>query len=336
VTREFAEILWPQIEQSINFAIKSFGTEKITQIDQNPIQSQSATQSYSSYTALLSTWKQQVVSGVGNLSTRSLSPSFEVSAGQDIFANPDCVAFALPGTVLSNLNPCLVTGGSKSAVFIGNSHARMLQSTVSKSLKSRGYKTYSLSIGSCGIANVTPVTNSIPTKDCDVFRAAVKSLVSKVRPEVLVIAQSDGPQSKNFLPPGISTLKGLSRDSTLYWSEFEKALVQLKQSTKNVIVIGETPNLPKDVIDCVDSNGKLAAECVGDPLELNQTVLGERNAVASITENYLDIREWLCTNKTCPAIIRNTLVYTDRSHLTYAIQAQLIPLFTAYVGSLGL
>jgi len=336
ITSEIASALEPEIKKSINMAIKSFNTDIITKSDNKSAQSQSDTQSGSSYASLLSNWKQKVESDVGYLSTSSLNPSFEESAGKNIFNNPDCgVRFSLTATVLTNMNPCLVSGGSKNAVFIGNSHARMLQSMVSKSLKARGYNTYSLSVGSCGISDITPVLNSLPTKDCDVFRAAYKSLVGKVKPDIVVISQSDA-SSNNFLPPGISSINGLSRDSTLYWSEFEKALTQLKQFTNNLIVIGESPHLPKNPTDCVNGDGKLAIECVGDPVYLDKVALAERKAVGAVKANYLDIREWLCTSKTCPAVIQNTLVYTDTSHVTYAIQAKLIPLFTAYVGSLGL
>jgi hypothetical protein len=206
---------------------------------------------------------------------------------------------------------------------------------VSKSLKNRGYSTYSLSVGSCGISNITPVVNSLPTKDCDVFRAAVQSLLRKAKPDIIIVSQSDA-SANNFLPNGISSIDGLSRDSNLYWNEFEKALALLKQFTNNLIVIGEAPHLPKNPTDCVGGDGKLGIECVGDPIFLNKVVLQERKAVASVKGNYLDIREWLCTSETCPAIIQNTLVYTDISHLTYAIQGLLIPLFTSYISSLGL
>ena len=336
ISPDIATMLQPLIQKSLNSAVKSFDAKGVAQIDGGAIQSQTAIQSVSSYPSLLSNWKQEVKSGVGNLSIRSLKPSFEESAGKSIFANPDCgVRFSLTATVLTNMNPCLVSGGSKNAVFIGNSHARMLQSMVSKSLKDRGYSTYSLSVGSCGISNITPVVNSLPTKDCDVFRAAVQSLLRKVKPDIIIVSQSDA-SANNFLPNGISSIDGLSRDSNLYWSEFEKAMALLKQFTNNLIVIGEAPHLPKNPTDCVGGDGKLAIECVGDPKFLNKVVLQERKAVASVKGNYLDIREWLCTSETCPAIIQNTLVYTDISHLTYEIQGLLIPLFTSYISSLGL
>jgi hypothetical protein len=234
------------------------------------------------------------------------------------------------------MNPCLISGGTKNAVFIGNSHARMLQYTVSQSMKLRGYNTYSLSIGSCVIANVTPVVNSSPTKDCEAFRSAIQGLLNRVKPEVIILSEADGKVTDNFLPPGVTNVSGISRDSGLFWREYEKALITLKQNAKHLIVIGEKPHLPKNPIDCVDGSGKLDASCVGSPAFINPVIQESKKAVASAKGNFIDVRDWLCTSQTCPAIIGNTLVYTDLSHLSYPIQEKLMPLLEGYLRTLGL
>ena len=291
----------------------------------------------SSYAADLTLWKQKILSSVGNLSTRNLSPTFELTANKDVFKNPDCgIPLKITGINVKQLNTCVITGGSKYAVFIGNSHARMLQYTVSRSLKLHGYSTYSVSVGSCLVANVTPVVNSKPSQYCDDYRKAVEAILIKLKPQVLVISEASVETSKNFLPPGVIAINEKSSNKVLFWSEYKKALINLKQYTKNLIVIGESPMLTENIADCVDAIGNFSPECSGNPTNITDGVEAARNAVGFANGNFIDIREWLCTPTTCPPIIGNTLVYTDQSHLSYPIQAKLLPLFDAYISSLGL
>jgi len=337
LTPQFAKVLQPKIKNSIDLALKSFETGNTPSPVSSSTLGDISNKNTANYADILASWQQEIKSGVGKLSTQNLNPSFAESAGKDVWANPDCGAkITITGTDLSNANSCLILGGSKNAVFIGNSHARMLQSTVSRSLKLRGYSTYSLARGACGIANVTPVVNRSPTKYCDDFRTAIQNLIDKVKPEIIVVSESDSTQSNNFLPPGINSMDGFSADTKLFWQEYQKALVTLKQKAKHLIVIGEKPHLPKNTTDCVDGSGKLSADCVGNPEEISQVVERSKNATSSVGGNFIDARDWFCTSKTCPAIISNILVYTDMSHLSYPIEAKLVPLFTSYISSLGL
>jgi hypothetical protein len=312
------------------------------QIPLEPAQSDLAVvKTHNNYSEMLREWKSKIVDSLQEDSTKNLNPTFESSAGKDIWKNPDCKSvFSM--TIISRthginpITPCLLIGGTKEAVFIGNSHARMLQTTVSKSLLEHGYTTYSLYIGSCGIAAVTPVVNGNPTQNCETFRLAIAQLIKSVKPSVVVISESNGPSSHSYLPAGITSIDKISRDSTGYWKAYSIALEKINKSVPKIIIIGETPRLPKNPTDCVGSDGIMLNSCNGNPTEIEEEVVQLRSIAAVRQANFLDSRDLLCVEKTCPVIIGKTLVYTDASHVSYAMSIQLTPLFSAYLTSIGL
>jgi len=342
LTPQFATSIKPLLKGALRSAIQILTSDNPP--DKTKISSENGVASKSdlsleikNHNQLISNWKFQIDKSVTNLSIKTLSPSFNETAGKDTFKNPDCLEiFTIAGIKISYFNPCLLRGGQKTAVFIGDSHARMLQSVVSEALKLKGYSTYSVSVGSCKIGNVTPVVNSTPTKNCAEYRKIVQALITQLKPEVIVVSEAQHSSSRNYLPAGVTEMSGKATDTVGFWSEYLKALIELKKNANKLIVLGETPSLPKNIANCVDEVGNLSPECVGNPEEFSQTVKESKKATSNAKGFFVDTREWFCNSRVCPAIIENTLVYADQSHISYPIQNKILPLFNSYITSIGL
>jgi len=332
VTPEFARLITPILNEQVKTALKT--SKGVAEVGTTITTSKVANQDYLS---TLNVWQKKIILGVGQLSTKNLVPSFSQSAGKDVFANPDCnQRFSITGIAFDGLNPCKTLGGSKNAIFLGNSHARMLQSTVAGGLKKNGYNTYSISTGSCTLANVTPMINGEPTPRCDKFRADAAALIQKIKPSLIVVSESIANASRSYLPPGVSSKSGVSSDQNRFWDEYLKSMKQLAKSTKKLIVIGQAPYLRKDPTDCVDSSGQMSSECSGDPTNIQSTVNAQKNIIGVVGGDFIDLRNWLCTSSVCPAIIDNTLAYSDLSHISYPIQSKLLSIFEVYVSTMGI
>ena len=336
LTPQFADSIVPLLKEQLSSTLTT--SPKVKNSQNSTIQSiADDNNAKQKYLVDLKMWRGKITSSVGQFSTKKLSPPFKDTAGKDVFANPDCkTSFSISALSIKNFNPCVVRGGGKTAVFIGNSHARMLQSTVAEGLKNNGFSTYSISKGSCIIAEITPVVNGIPTKDCQEFRAAAVGLVTQLQPDLIVISEALGNSSTNFLPSGIQDVKGISHDSAKFWIEYLKGFSKIKTSVSKLVVIGESPHLNSNPVDCVNSLGDLSSACQGIPVDIESVVDTQKKMVKKIGGEFLDLRDWLCTTTVCPAIIDNTLAYTDMSHLSFPIQRKLLPIFEALILSWGL
>ena len=332
LTPEFAREILPQVKNQIRETIKTI--RKSSKVNYTSTESSPLPEVYQ---VLLDSWQKKVTSSVNNLSTRKIFPSFTESAGKDPFANPDCYqSIKVTGIQFDGLNTCVTLGGAKRAVFFGNSHARMLQTTVSGALKNHGFTTYTVSTGSCVVANVTPIVNGKPMENCDKFRFAANALIDLIKPEIVVVSESNAYVYKGYLPAGVTSAKSTLSNYTGFWNEYLRAIGALKKKTKTLIVLGNTPNLAKSPIECVDVNGRLGSDCAGDPTLLEEVYKTQKGIVKGIKAEFLDTRTWLCTPSVCPTIIDNTLAYSGSSHLSFPIQKKLLPLFDAYLSSIGI
>jgi hypothetical protein len=210
----------------------------------------------------------------------------------------------------------------------------MLQTPVATALASQGYTTYSLSRGSCEIANVTPVVDGVPTTECGKFLNSINDLIKQVQPKIIVVSESDGTTSRNYLPAGVNSVSGMSRDPNGYWDAYKIALSNLKSQVAHLVVLGETPHLAKDTTDCVDSSGNFSSSCLVAGNDIDDVVQRAKNITTSLGGSFVDTRDWLCSNNSCPPIISNTLVYTDISHISYPFAVKLTPIITSYFRSI--
>lgn len=282
-----------------------------------------------SYSYLLGDWQRKIGQGLTVTSVKNLTPTFQASAGVSRSMYPDCNRFS-PNFESQNKDVqfCSAGTGSKTAFLIGNSHARMFQTAVTEPLIASGYTVYSIFIGSCSIENITIYNNGSLVPFCDEYHSAIQSFLKTQHPNLVVLSESLTVTDFDFQNVSYTGSAGFKKFSELYLS----SLKDLRKLTDQLIILGQTPSLLKSPVDCVDSHQNFSSICRADGGSITSVVDLQRKYSTETNSVFLDTRDWLCRNRVnCPIVINNALVYADRSHLTYAIEKYLAPLFLSFL-----
>lgn len=121
----------------------------------------------------------------------------------------------------------------------------------------------------------------------------------------------------------------------------KETLRRLTHAHLRVVMIRDTPMPPFNVATCVARSALhswLALEsCAFDrATAVSSRVFGaEKSAAAGLPGVYfLDMTDEFCSSATCPAILRDMIVYRDRSHLTGTFVTSLTPVLNARLAAL--
>ena len=150
--------------------------------------------------------------------------------------------------------------------------------------------------------------------------------MAREKPDLVVLI--DGRNSLYGNSPQVSDPTGQSFRA---WASIVK---KLRAISKQVVVLGVIPTLPKQIVDCVSRDLIIDATCRGDVGKFNNAEAMERKAVTQAGGIYLSTADWLCLNGKCPPVIGDDLVYLDGLHWSNAIIKGLAPLFKSELVSL--
>jgi hypothetical protein len=206
------------------------------------------------------------------------------------------------------------------ALFVGNSHGIMLYDEVGKSLNDLGYSVNGIFTSSCLISPmVIPILGSTPVNKCKNFGEDLSRYISTNKPELIVIGESlnvsviDATGSSVMGQPAVSFLLTNLQDS----------IRDFQATTSKIILIDAFPRFPQ-VSTCMEASGRLNS-CVSTTLSTN--VHREINLMLQKSTGISLIKTlpWLCYQGQCPAIIEDTLISPDGSHVTREFATLLIP-----------
>jgi peptidoglycan/LPS O-acetylase OafA/YrhL len=159
---------------------------------------------------------------------------------------------------------------------------------------------------------------------CAAWRSAVLDKLAHAAPDVVLLAG----YPRNYV--------GRADDPARAWGSAFAALLDQLPRTSRVGIFADTPSIGVTPSICL-------GRFVGDALRcalpraaaLDQTIRTvEREVAADRSVSYLDYSDYLCNDSVCPAIIGDTLVYRDGSHLTATMSAELAPLVASDVTAL--
>jgi len=284
------------------------------------------------YSKVLQKWSQKILDSTFTATVKGLNPSFEVTQSYDTWRNPDCThqASIFGVAEIKNLAICKQGTGPKIALFIGNSHARMWQRAITQPFVKSGWTIYSFFMPWCMIPNLNGIDHKFDkVYDCNLYHVDLKVLLAKMNPSVVVVSERLFP-TMSFKTGG--KVYPENTHEALFWSLYQQELTSIKAATKQLIVLGVTPELPKPISECVDAQSNLDLMCQANGAGISATVSKQSNAALAAGALFIDSRDWLCYKQVaCPAIIGNTMVYKDLDHTSYPIESKLSVLFGAFL-----
>ncbi|MHA3022911.1 acyltransferase family protein [Mycobacterium sp. BMJ-28] len=159
---------------------------------------------------------------------------------------------------------------------------------------------------------------------CDTWRSAVIDKFAAQRPALILLAG----YPRNYLR--------YADDPAGEWGRALDTVIARFPSGTRVGVFADTPSTGVTPSICLGQFIDDALRCALPRDEaLDQSIrAAERERSSKGAFAYLDYSDYLCNDRVCPAILGNTLVYRDGSHLTAAMSAELGPLVAADVTAL--
>jgi hypothetical protein len=96
------------------------------------------------------------------------------------------------------------------------------------------------------------------------------------------------------------------------------------------IYLGDNPRPPAAVLQCLVNNLKDVSNCYSLRSETTRSDIriAGRQLVTEFGGYYLDLADFFCAEAICPAVVGNTLLYRDWSHITEEAARLLAPVVT--------
>lgn len=203
----------------------------------------------------------------------------------------------------------------RTVVLTGDSHAYQWLPALETAAASRGWRAVSWTKSLCPLADVEFYAEPLKRDyaECTRWREETLAEIVRMQPELVVLSQTDV-----YDVPG-------DRE----WGEATARSVRLlTEAGIPVLYLLDTPRTSIPVPSCLAANARDLQECAIARESL--PVPERRSAVietlpAGVT--VLDPLPVLCTDRSCPPVVGNALVYRDDDHLSATFSRQLHPLF---------
>lgn len=217
--------------------------------------------------------------------------------------NSEALALSPKPCFLGNLH------GTKTIVLVGDSNVGNWAPALSIGLANTPYRLAVFGFSSCGLSNLA-YTASWGTlyERCRQWHASVPAAIRALHP-VAVVAASGAVGADYPTSTWVIGVKNV----------FVKATAGLPATKR--ILMGTSPVLPESAVTCLTVH-KDPQDCslhytkglgyYGSILSRDQQIASASNATL------IDTSRFLCYEETCSPIIGNTLVYSDKDHVTIA------------------
>jgi peptidoglycan/LPS O-acetylase OafA/YrhL len=208
--------------------------------------------------------------------------------------------------------------GSHTAVLMGDSHADMWLPAFNAAGIRQHWKIVDWTKSSCPAAKLTVFNSSLNRTytECDTWRAQVIPRIAALKPDLVFVSGSE-----NVVGSSVSPAQ---------WSAATLATMNALRSSSGakIELIQDVPVPAHNLPDCVAAHINSVTKCTfatakaySFPSRHRELATDARQAGFTV----VDPQSWICTTKTCPAIVGNILVYRDDTHLTATFSAWLAP-----------
>jgi peptidoglycan/LPS O-acetylase OafA/YrhL len=218
------------------------------------------------------------------------------------------------------------TTSSFTVALFGDSHAAQWFNALDSIAKQRGWRLLSLTkLGCTPIEQITyNSTVGATYPQCRPWRANVKKRLAEERVAVVFISYSNRLQQVGVKQPF---------PDQVWLDGFAELIPELRAAGTEPVLITDTPYPGRDVPICLSENVSSARNCAfSRETGIRQSRL-DTNIAAAVDNGaqVLDVTNWMCTDKACPVIVGNLLVYRDSNHITTKYAEWLTPLIDAAV-----
>ena len=265
--------------------------------------------------AAVKAWQGKVKAGLSyNQLPENLDPNFTESMKMAQLGGwTACVGMRKDAATISNVcdSKPAQTKGVKTAILLGDSHARIFWETITSSLDLKKWHVILLGMPSCPVPQLTLSRVSKFNKDCDKHREVTLQYVERVKPDLVFVsdAKDSNPSTGEFR------------------TAYDSVLSRLIKATKNLILFETSPATPK-LLECVQGKNDLS-NCQPKPYTVDILRQTQRQLALKYGIGYWDSSEALCAPQggelLCPPVIGNMAVSGDGGHILPNVSKGIAP-----------
>ncbi len=198
-------------------------------------------------------------------------------------------------------------------VLFGDSHAAQWFAALNAVAIARHWRLVVVTKSACSAASAVTWLDNFKREytECARWRAAALDHIRALHPALVVMSALT-----------IGTPPSGATDADQAWTDaWVSSFRALRPSGARLALLADTPWPHSNVPDCVSAHLHGVQSC-STPTDQALLVPHQRAMVAAAAARegvkVIDPTPWLCTARTCPAIVGNLLVYRDESHLSTA------------------
>lgn len=232
--------------------------------------------------------------------------------------------------------PECITGNRSSpttVAVIGDSHAAMWNPAFQSAIDQRGWRMLLMAKTSCPIVDL-PLTEHLNSMSeelqrCAQWRSRIMERLRAEPPQLVVVASL-----RAYSPQGIGIWDKPGFDSfNAGWVDGLGDLVaQLRRNGSQVLVLGPEPKLPSVSPNCLSAHLRDPMACAATWPAVNDAgIAAESAAVRTNGGQYASTAELFCSDSRCPAIVANTMVFYDATHISSKYSLAMGPVMGALI-----
>ncbi len=208
-----------------------------------------------------------------------------------------------------------------SIVLFGDSHAGHWFPALDTIAHQRGWKLYVMTKSACSAATSLIYLDALkrPYTECVNWRAAAIAWIRTNHPTMVIMSSNNG---------GPTPLDATGDPDLAWTNAWLTTTHALHQPGTRLTFISDTPWPGTDIPDCLSAHFTDIRRCAR-PLARALSAPARRtmvaNALGQAGVHVIDPVSWFCTDRICPAVVGNIMVYKDDSHISTAYSTALAP-----------
>ena len=206
--------------------------------------------------------------------------------------------------------------------LFGDSHAGRWFPALQAAAELEGFRLDTYTKSGCRSQETNAAWNASANPTCSKWRNTVVSDLNDHPPDIIFMTNHIGPQ-----------LASDAEDQYRAWKEGTERSIKRLPPESRIVTLADTPEFASSPVYCLASHLDDARSCsVSRASALNPAVAQAQADAARITNTtFVDMNDYFCGAKYCPAVIGATLVYSDEHHVSATWSRLLGPAIAPYL-----
>jgi len=215
--------------------------------------------------------------------------------------------------------PCIYgdTTSTTTVVLFGDSHAAYWFPALNLISRQQHWRLVDLTKDGCPAAEVNIAAwfrHGGPYPECTDWRSSAMAQIAALHPALVFVSEA-----RYLEVPEARPLAGVPTGHGGAWLDGLAAIFRfLNRSAGHVVFVSDVPTPRESPPRCVTrhaSNVRVCDTRLSAAIRLPDVKIAEQQLAVREHVDWVDPTAWFCTSSTCPAIVRNLLVYRNIAHM---------------------